>query len=120
MTQPRFLREKQTGTGRPDIKPIAYRYKPQVYELARLQGFPERNYTATPTSDTYNLDQGQDEFYFVLSYKKMELVLFGFNHGKSASEVWEEIGLDSNSVERIYNEILTKCQTTRPLHLKPC
>ncbi len=109
----------KNGDGSADIKPIAHLYKSQVYELGRFLGLPERICSATPTTDTYSLEQGQDEFYFVLPYREMDLVLYGLNHGKTAAEVGTEIGMDAQAVERAYSDILTKRQTTRPLHLKP-
>ena len=55
------------GDGAADLKPIAHLYKTQVYAMARALRLPEEICTATPTTDTYSLPQGQDEFYFALA-----------------------------------------------------
>jgi len=109
----------KNGDGAADIKPIAHLYKSQVYELANHLGLPKAICAAKPTTDTYSLSQGQDEFYFVLSYDRMDIVLCGLNGGKSTGEVAKEAGLTVEQVERVFRDIRTKRSTTRPLHLGP-
>jgi NAD+ synthase len=65
----------KNGDGAADLKPIAHLYKTQVYALADALGIPEEIRTARPTTDTYSLEQGQDEFFFALPYDKMDMVL---------------------------------------------
>ena len=69
------------GDGAADLKPIAHLYKTQVYAMARSLGLPEEICNAQPTTDTYTLAQGQDEFYFALPYPQMDLALWSINHG---------------------------------------
>ncbi len=109
----------KNGDGAADVKPIAHLYKSQVYALGRYLGLPDDICAAKPTTDTYSLQQGQDEFYFVLPYDKMDVVLYGLNHGKTAEETGAEIGLSGEQIQRVYRDIRTKRSTTRPLHLKP-
>lgn len=109
----------KNGDGAADIKPIAHLYKSQVYELASHLGLPPDICAAKPTTDTYSLQQGQDEFYFVLPYERMDVILSGWNGGKSAEEVAGETGLSAVQVERVFRDIRTKRTTTRPLHLGP-
>jgi NAD+ synthase len=90
-----------------------------VYALAGALGIPEEIRTARPTTDTYSLEQGQDEFFFALPYDKMDMVLYGLNHGMPAARVAEETGLTGDQVERVFQDIRTKRRTTRPLHMKP-
>ncbi|HWS16250.1 MAG TPA: NAD(+) synthase, partial [Candidatus Methylomirabilis sp.] len=68
---------------------------------------------------TYSLPQGQDEFYFVLPYDRMDIILSGLNGGKTAGEVAREAGLGADQVDRVFRDIRTKRSTTRPLHLGP-
>lgn len=109
----------KNGDGAADIKPIAHLYKSQVYELANHFGLPKPICAAQPTTDTYSLSQGQDEFYFVLPYDRMDIILFGMNEGKTAEEVAKEAGLTAEQVDRVFRDIRTKRSTTRPLHLGP-
>jgi NAD+ synthase len=105
------------GDGAADIKPIAHLYKSQVYQLAAYLGMPEEIRKRPPTTDTYSLAQGQDEFYFSLPYDKMDLCLYAKNNGIPAETVADTLGLKVEQVQRIYDDIDTKRNTTRYLHL---
>jgi NAD+ synthase len=102
-----------------DVKPIAHLYKTQVYAMAEHLGIPERIRRRPPTTDTYSLPQSQDEFYFALPYDKMDLCLWGKNHGIAAEAVGAAIGLTAAQAEGAYKDIDVKRETTRYLHLKP-
>ncbi len=105
------------GDGAADVKPIAHLYKTQVYQLAEYLGVPEDICKRPPTTDTYSLPQGQDEFYFSLPHDRMDLCLYGKNHGYSVEEVAEVMALLPEQIQRVYDDIDTKRKTTRYLHL---
>jgi NAD+ synthase len=102
-----------------DIKPIAHLYKSQVYQLAEYLGVPAEIRKRPPTTDTYSLPQGQDEFYFSLPYERMDLCLYGKNNGYRPEEIAAAVALTSEQVQRVYDDIDTKRAGTRYLHLKP-
>lgn len=105
------------GDGAADVKPIAHLYKTQVYQLAEYLGVPAEIRKRPPTTDTYSLPQGQDEFYFSLPHDRMDLCLYGKNNGYSTTEVAEVLGLTPEQIQRVYDDIDTKRATTRYLHL---
>ncbi|RJQ84705.1 MAG: NAD(+) synthase [Desulfobacteraceae bacterium] len=105
------------GDGAADIKPIAHLYKSQVYQLAAYLGVPEQVRRRPPTTDTYSLPQGQDEFYFSLSYERMDLCLYAKNHGYAPAEIAPLVELTPEQAQRVYDDIDTKRATTRYLHL---
>jgi NAD+ synthase len=107
------------GDGSADIKPIAHLYKTQVYELARFLKLPQEITSRPPTTDTYSMSQSQEEFFFSVSYEKLDLVLFGKNHGYSPAEIGHEIGLSENQVERIIRDIEAKRRMAAYLHAPP-
>jgi len=107
------------GDGAADVKPIAHLYKSQVYDLAAYLDIPEKIRCRPPTTDTYSLSQGQDEFYFSLPYDKMDLCLYGKNNGIPVETVADTLELTSEQVQRVYDDIETKRSTTRYLHLSP-
>lgn len=109
----------KTGDGAADIKPIAHLYKTQVYQLAEYLEVPEVVTSRPPTTDTYSLPQGQDEFYFSLPYDRMDLCLYGKNNGVSTAAVAETVGLTPEQVQRVYDDIDHKRNTTRYLHTPP-
>jgi NAD+ synthase len=109
----------KNGDGSADVKPIAHLYKTQVYAMARHLGLPEEITSTTPTTDTYSLEQGQDEFYFVLPYAQMDLLLWALNHGVPAVEAAPVLGLTPAQVHRVYRDIERKRLSTLPLQLSP-
>jgi len=109
----------KNGDGAADVKPIAHLYKTQVYRLAEYLGVPQEIRQRPPTTDTYSLPQGQDEFYFALPYHQMDLCLYGKNNGLTAGAVAAAAHLTVETVERVWADIDRKRATTRYLHLKP-
>lgn len=106
----------KNGDGSADVKPIAHLYKTQVYALARYLDLPEEICNAQPTTDTYSLTQGQDEFYYALPYDKMDLALLAYNSGESSARLAMELGLGLDQAEFIYHDIESKRKTTAMLH----
>ncbi len=109
----------KNGDGSADVKPIAHLYKTQVYALARYLGLPDEICNAQPTTDTYSMAQGQDEFYFALPYDKMDLALWSHNHGLSAEEAAELMGVDTEHASFVYKDIEAKRSTTAYMHARP-
>ena len=109
----------KNGDGSADLKPIAHLYKTQVYALARHLGLPAEICEAAPTTDTYSLPQGQDEFYFALPYQQMDLALWSHNHKVPAGELAALLAIEPQQAEWIYRDIEAKRRTTRYLHLRP-
>ncbi len=121
---PNFLEYDQgffvkQGDGAADFKPIARLYKTQVYALAEHLGVPEEIRRRPPTTDTFSLPQGQDEFYFALPYPEMDLCLWAHVHGTPAAEVAAALGLKPAQVERVYKDIEAKRRVARYLHEPP-
>lgn len=109
----------KNGDGAADVKPIAHLYKSQVYALARHLKLPPDICNAVPTTDTYSLSQGQDEFYFALPYAQMDLALWAHNHAVPAAELAEALKIDVDHAELVYKDIERKRATTRYLHASP-
>ena len=107
------------GDGSADIKPIAHLYKTQVYQLAAHLGIPQEIIDRPPSTDTYSLEQGQDEFYFQLSYDKMDMCLYALNQGIAAADVADVTGLTTDQVQSVFDDITSKKVTTKYLHLSP-
>jgi NAD+ synthase len=109
----------KNGDGAADFKPIAHLYKTQVYQLARYLGIPGEIQERPPTTDTYALEQSQDEFYFSLPYDKMDLVLYARNHAIAPEPVAEALRLTVAEVTRAFAMIDAKRRATRYLHMPP-
>jgi NAD+ synthase len=72
-----------------------------------------------PTTDTYTLSQGQDEFYFALPFAQMDLAVWALNHGRPAADLAKALGIDEAHAQRIYADIEAKRRTTHYLHARP-
>jgi len=107
------------GDGAADLKPIAHLYKTQVYQMAEFLGVPEDIRKRPPTTDTYSMPQSQEEFYFSVPYEKMDYCMYGLNHGIDPGQVGEQIELTAEQVQRVYNDIQNKRNTTKYLHMPP-
>jgi len=109
----------KNGDGAADVKPIAHLYKSQVYAMAAHLGLPARVVQAVPTTDTYSLPQGQDEFYFALPYREMDIAVWALNHDVPASSLASTLKISVEKAEAIYRDIQTKRRTTTYLHQPP-
>lgn len=109
----------KNGDGSADVKPIAHLYKSQVYAIAAHLGLPQEIAAATPTTDTYSLPQGQDELYFALPLRQMDLALWALNHDIPAARLAEAIGIGEDRARHIYRDIRAKRRATEYLHRRP-
>lgn len=109
----------KNGDGAADVKPIAHLYKSQVYALARFMGLPADICNAIPTTDTYSLSQGQDEFYFGLPYAQMDLALWAYEHACSAKDLATKLSISEADAEAVYRDIEAKRRVAKYLHAAP-
>jgi NAD+ synthase len=111
----------KNGDGAADLKPIAHLYKGQVYQLARYLGVPEEIQQRPPTTDTFPMEQTQEEFYFSLPLAKFDRCLYGRIHGIPPEQVAAQFGgeLTADEVAAAYKQIDNRRAATRYLHLGP-
>jgi NAD+ synthase len=109
----------KNGDGAADLKPIAHLFKTQVYALAAHLGLPADICATTPTTDTYSLPQGQDEFYFALPYAAMDLALWAHDHARPASELALALDMPLARAEAVYADIVAKRRAAAYLHAPP-
>ena len=108
----------KNGDGSADLKPIAHLYKTQVYAMARHLGLPDDICSAVPTTDTYSLPQGQDEFYFALPYAQMDLALWAREHDRPAADLAAALQIDEAQARRVYADIDAKRRAAAYLHAR--
>jgi NAD+ synthase len=109
----------KNGDGSADVKPIAHLYKTQVYQLAEEVGVPAVIRERPPTTDTYALEQSQEEFYFSVPFDKLDLCLYARNQGLAAEAAAGATGLETEVVERVYEDIERKRRAAVYLHAPP-
>ena len=109
----------KNGDGSADVKPIAHLYKTQVYQLAEHMGVPAVIRERPPTTDTYALEQSQEEFYFSVPYDKLDLCLYALNEGLPAEAAAGATGLETEIVERVFEDIERKRRAAEYLLAAP-
>jgi len=109
----------KNGDGAADVKPIAHLYKTQVYQLAAALGVPEEIRTRAPTTDTYSLAQTQEEFFFGISLRTLDVCMYALDHGVPAETVAPAVGLTPEQVAHVFKDIAGRRRSTRYLHEAP-
>ena len=104
------------GDGLADVKPIARLLKGEVYELAHVLGLPEEVTSAAPTTDTFSLEQTQDEFYFGHPLGVMDRLIAGLDGGEEPAALVVSTGLPEADVATAYAEIERRRTATAYLH----
>lgn len=107
------------GDGGADIMPIGNLYKTQVYQIAEYLGIPREIIERTPTSDTYSAEQTQQEFFFQLPFKEMDIIWYGYENGYEPAEVGKTLGKTEQEIKSIYGNFLRKQKTTEYLRMPP-
>lgn len=107
------------GDGGADIMPIGNLYKTQVYQLAGYLNIPKEIRERTPTSDTYSAEQTQEEFFFQLPFKEMDMMWYGYENGYEPSEVAEILGKTEEEIKSIFSNFNRKQKTTEYLRMPP-
>ncbi len=107
------------GDGTADVMPIAHLYKTQVYQLADYLDVDDEIRRRPPTTDTFSMPQSQEEFYFALPYRLMDLCLYARNHDIPPDETAVATGLTAAQVEIVFRDIDAKRRAARYLHARP-
>lgn len=107
------------GDGGADVQPIVHLFKTQIYQLAEYLGVPEDIRARTPTSDTYSAQQTQEEFFFRLPFKTMDLLWYAQEHQVPIPEVAAAMGLEEEQVRRAFSDFSRKQRTTEYLRMIP-
>lgn len=107
------------GDGAADVKPIAHLYKTQVYALAEALGVPAAIRARPPTTDTWSLPQTQEEFYFAVPWRWLDLCLLALDRGVPADVAARAAGLTTAAVEAVWRDIAAKRRAAAYLHAPP-
>jgi len=107
------------GDGGADVMPIGNLYKTQVYQLAEYMGIPEEIIERTPTTDTYSASQTQEEFFYQLPFRLMDIYWYGYENGYPAQEVATVMDETPERIDSLYRNFERKKNTTDYLRIPP-
>ncbi len=107
------------GDGGADVMPIGNLFKTQVYQLAEYMGVPEKIIERTPTTDTYSAAQTQEEFFYQLPFRLMDVYWYGYENGYSTAEVAGAMGETPERIDALFKNFERKRKTTEYLRMSP-
>lgn len=107
------------GDGGVDTMPLGSLYKTQVYQLAVFLDIPSEIINRTPTTDTYSAEQTQEEFFYQLPFKSMDLIWYGWENKYNPEEVADVLNYSKQDIENIYKNFTRKRKTTDYLREPP-
>lgn len=107
------------GDGGADVMPIVNLYKTQVYQLARYLEIPFEIINRTPTTDTYSAEQTQEEFFYQMPYKMMDIYWYAYENGYATNEVAKIMKETPEHVEAVFRSLERKKKSTDYLRKQP-
>jgi NAD+ synthase len=108
------------GDGGVDIEPIAHLYKKQVFELAEFMRVIPEILNRAPAPDTYSAPVTDEEWYFRMPFKQLDLLLYAWENKVGLSEICRVMDLTEEQVKRVFRDFASKHHTTEHLrHLPP-
>ena len=107
------------GDGGVDVQPIGHLFKSQIYQLASHLDVTESIQRRPPTTDTYSAPQNQEEFFFRLPYRTLDLLWFAMENKVSPAQAARVMELTEVQVQRVFDDISRKIRTTEFLRTVP-
>lgn len=108
------------GDGGVDIEPIAHLYKNQVFQLAEHLGVIPEILERSPCPDTYSAPVTDEEWFFRMPFKVLDLLLYAWENKVDISEVCRVMELTEDQVKRVFRDFTGKYNTTEHLrHFPP-
>jgi NAD+ synthase len=107
------------GDGGADVMPIGNLYKTQVYELAEYLGIPGDIIERIPTTDTYSASQTQEEFFYQLPFRLMDIYWYGYENEYTPQEVANVMDETTERIAALFRNFERKRKTTEYLRMSP-
>ncbi len=107
------------GDGGTDIEPFTHLYKNQIYQLSNhLKVIPEI-IDRQPSPDTFSLPVSDQEFFFRISFDKLDYLIYAWEHKVPTNEAAKVLVLSDDAVVRAYNDFASKFRATAHLREGP-
>ncbi len=107
------------GDGGVDIEPIAHLYKNQVFQLAEHLGVIKEIINRAPCPDTFSAPVTDEEWYFRMPYKQLDLLLWAWENKVDISQVCLVMDLTPEQVTRVFRDFTNKYNATKHLSQLP-
>ncbi len=107
------------GDGGTDIEPFTHLYKNQIYQLSDyLEVIPEI-VNRQPSPDTFSLPVSDQEFFFRISFDKLDHLLYAWEHEVPTNVAAKVLDLSEDAVGRAYKDFASKYRATAHLRELP-
>lgn len=107
------------GDGGVDLEPLAHLFKTEVFQLAASMGVIPEILRRPPCPDTYSAPVTDEEWYFRMPYRILDLLLYAWERKMEVAEVGPAIGLTEAQVNRAFRDFAQKHNATRHLNELP-
>jgi NAD+ synthase len=107
------------GDGGVDIEPIAHLYKTQIYQLAEDLGVVPEILNRAPCPDTYSAPVTDEEWFFRMPFKTLDLLLFAWENRTDLAQVCRVMELSEDQVRRAFRDFESKHRATGHLRQFP-
>ncbi len=107
------------GDGGVDIEPIAHLFKNQVFQLAEHLGVIPEILQRAPCPDTYSAPVTDEEWFFRMPFKTLDLLLYAWEKKVNVPEVCQVMELTEAQVKRAFRDFTSKYNTTEHLRRFP-
>ena len=92
------------GDGGTDIEPFTHLYKNQIYQLSDyLEVIPEI-VNREPSPDTFSLPVSDQEFFFRISFDKLDYLLYAWEHEVAIKDAAKVLDLSEDAIGRAYKD----------------
>lgn len=103
------------GDGGTDIEPFSYLYKNQIYQISEYLNVIPEIIDRQPSPDTFSLPVSDQEFFFRISFDKLDYLLYAWEHEVPVEEVAKVLDLSEEAVKRAYKDFASKNRATAHL-----
>jgi NAD+ synthase len=107
------------GDGGTDIEPFSYLYKNQIYQISEHLNVIQEIIDRQPSPDTFSLPVSDQEFFFRISFDKLDFLLYAWEHKVSITEVADVLDLSEEAVDRAFKDFASKYKATAHLREMP-
>jgi NAD+ synthase len=107
------------GDGGTDIEPLSYLYKNQIYQISEYLNVIPEIMDRQPSPDTFSLPVSDQEFFFRISFDKLDYLLYAWEHEISIDEAANALNLSEDAVDRAYKDFTSKYRATAHLRAVP-
>ena len=89
------------GDGGSDIEPLVNLYKSQIYQLGKFLNVPNQVMTKDESPDVWSYTTNDEEFFYSVPYKIVDLILYGRENNLSINEIQKHSKISIENIEKL-------------------